>query len=287
MKGWIALHRKIREHWIWQDEKYFQRWCDLLMLAAWEPTVAVFAKEKVQLKRGQLVTSVRTLMHRWETNNKYDSRFFTLLEDDGMIQCLRHSKYSVVTIVHFDQYQMETATPVDDEFPVQNHAPSEQVRLQERQQEKLPNKQEKINSNNTLSNNTREEEIFGVAESKMNFTVSNYCEELKRSDASIEQAMLALRRDKKCVLELIDTFLHEMQFQSKVHIDFNDFKKHFINWAKIQLQNEKRNGNGGQKKQGNNPDDQLKRRRGTDVGNHKASDYGGPFSIQPDSTEGV
>ena len=121
----------------------------------------------------------------------------------------------------------------------------------------------------------------------MNFTLSDYCEELKHSDASIEQAMMALRRDKECVLRLIDLFLPEMQFQNKVHADFNDFKKHFINWAKIQLQNEKRNGNGGQKQQGNNPDNQLKRRRGTDVGNHKASDYGGPFSLQPDSTEGV
>ncbi len=38
---------------------------------------------------------------------------------------------------------------------------------------------------------------------------------------------------------------------------------------------------------GNQPEDQFKRRRGTDVGNHKASDYGGPFSVRPDPTEGV
>ena len=274
MKGWIALHRKIREHWIWQDEKYFQRWCDLLMLAAWEPTVAVFAKEKVQLKRGQLVTSVRTLMHRWETNNKYVSRFFTLLEDDGMIQCLRHSKYSVVTIVHFDQYQMETATPVDDEFPVQNRAPSEQMRLQERQQEKLPNKEDKNinnNKNNSSSSSREEKQIFFV-------------EKFKADTKVLARAVENLGCSQEKILEMLKLYSNEMIITDEDAEDYSAFKTHFYNWARkhLEINKKKENGNGKQKSEskstgGGKNDDRFSPRRGTDPGSHASHDFKGKF----------
>ena len=274
MKGWIALHRKIREHWIWQDEKYFKRWCDLLMLAAWEPTLAVFAKEKVQLKRGQLVTSVRTLMHRWETNNKYVSRFFTLLEEDGMIQCLRYTKYSVVTIVHFDQYQMETATTVEDEFPIQNNALSEQVRLQERQHERLPNKQDKINNNktNNSSSSSREEKLF--------FFVDKF----KADTKVLERAAENLGCSQQKILEMLKLYSNEMIITDEDAENYTAFKKHFFNWARkhLEIQNSKNNGNGKQKPKskqtgGGQNDDRFSPRRGTDPGSHESHDFEGKF----------
>lgn len=286
LKGYITVDRSIQIHWLFDDDHKFKRWLEIVMMANWSRGFARNGNHRVLLERGQAIISVRLLMHRWKTNGRYVIDFISELEKENMIECTRKKSYTIITIMDYDQYQRNEPAQSPNIHSQENEN-LEHVGKHPGQHDRSRLEEDKINGNNTLTKNTSGEEVFGVAESKMNFTLSDYCEELKRSDASIEQAMLALRRDKKCVLRLIDIFLPEMQFQNKVHADFNDFKKHFINWAKIQLQNEKRNGNGGQKKQGNNPDDQFKRRRGTDVGNHKASDYGGPFSIQPDSTEGI
>lgn len=305
MDGWILVHRRINEHWIWLNDKQAYRWIDMIIMAAWKNESIFIRSNPVRMERGQIVTTIRALARRWKTNIRVVSSFIKVLEDAGMITCDRSSHlWIIITLVNYNKYQglaslgqrdkndnqgmMGVYIDEDDDKMSGNEqmGPRNGNPSRNHKEARITKEKNKKN-NNTLSNNTREEENFGVVESKMNFTLSGYCEELKHSDASIEQAMMALRRDKECVLRLIDLFLPEMQFQNKVHADFNDFKKHFINWAKIQLQNEKRNGNGGQKQQGNNPDNQLKRRRGTDVGNHKASDYGGPFSLQPDSTEGV
>ena len=286
LKGYITVDRSIQIHWLFDDDHKFKRWLELVMMANWSRGFARNGNHRALLERGQAIISVRFLMHRWKTNGRYVIDFISELEKEKMIECKRKKAYTIISIKDYDQYQRNEPVQSQDNHSQENED-LEHVGKHPEQRNRSRLEEEKEIKNNTLSNNTREEENFGVVESKMNFTLSDYCEELKHSDASIEQAMMALRRDKECVLRLIDLFLPEMQFQTKVHADFNDFKKHFINWAKIQLQNEKRNGNGGQKQQGNNPDNQLKRRRGTDVGNHKASDYGGPFSLQPDSTEGV
>ena len=287
LKGYITVDRSIQIHWLFDDDHKFKRWLELVMLANWSRGFARNGNHRALLERGQAIISVRFLMHRWKTNGRYVIDFISELEREKMIECKRKKSYTIITIKDFDQYQRNDAVQSSGQNASIDNEDLEHIGKHPEQHDRSPHEEEKrIIKNNNLSNNTREESLV-VIESKMNFTVSGYCEELKSSDASIEQAMLALRCDKKCVLELIDIFLHEMQFQSKVHTDFNDFKKHFINWAKIQLQNEKRNGTGGQKQPGNSPDNQFKRRRGTDVGNHKASDYGGPFSIQPDSAEGV
>ena len=303
--GWILVHRCITDHWIWLNDKQSYRWIDMIMMAAWKKEFIFIRSNPINMERGQIVTTIRALSRRWKTNIRVVSSFINILEQSGMITCDRSSHlWILITIVNYDKYQNLASLaqrgnndiqeimgvyidPEDDVVDENEQNGSHNGNQSRNHKEARITKEINKKNNNNLSNNTREEEVFGVVESKMNSTLSDYCEELKHSDASIEQAMLALRRDKKCVLELIDIFVPEMQFQNKVHADFNDFKKHFINWAKIQLQNEKRNGKGGQKQQGNNPDDQLKRRRGTDVGHHKASDYGGPFSIQPDSPEGL
>ena len=32
MTGWIKIHRKIIDHWIWADSKRFKWWLDILLL---------------------------------------------------------------------------------------------------------------------------------------------------------------------------------------------------------------------------------------------------------------
>ena len=303
MEGWILVHRRIKEHWIWLNDKQAFRWIDMIIMAAWKDEFIYIRSNSVQMKRGQIVTTIRALARRWKTNIRVVSSFIKILEDAGMITCDRSSHlWIIITLVNYNKYQSLASFAqhdsndnqgmmgvyIDEENDIEQNGSHSGIHSRNQKKPRNTKEKNKINNkNNNLSNNAREEDVCVEIESKINNSEKCFSDELKSSDASLEQAMVALRCDKKRTLELIELFVNEMEFQGKEHTDFNDFKKHFLNWAKIQLQNEKRNGTGRQKQPGNNPDDQFKRRRGTDVGNHKASDYGGPFSIQPDSTEGV
>ena len=58
-----------------------------MMEAAYERTTTRFGNSSVPLERGQIVTSIRRLMHRWGTNSRYVKEFLNLLENEKLIVC--------------------------------------------------------------------------------------------------------------------------------------------------------------------------------------------------------
>ena len=293
MRGWIALYRCIIEHWIWNtSSKRLQRWIDLIFLATWQDEKEFFfGKGLVIAKRGQYPTTTRALMKRWNTNNHIVTDTLKLFELAGMISVDRKRNWMVITICNYEKYQfaalkaqsmMKEGDNFDDlMMPAngQNLLPSMSPGMQGSDdfqlQNQLPNEQDNNinNLNNNISSSVREENLkFG--------------DDLKKNDLEIEQACMSLGCEKKRILEMVDAFVNEVNFKETKHDNSSHFKKHFFDWARIELRYSKKNGNE-RKQSGNQSEDQFKRRRGTDVGNHKASDYGGPFSVRPDSTESV
>ena len=60
--GWIRIHRKIQDCWIWEIDKPFDErsaWIDLLLLANHKDVKIPFNGELTLVKRSQLITSVR------------------------------------------------------------------------------------------------------------------------------------------------------------------------------------------------------------------------------------
>ena len=107
MTGFILLYRSICDHWVWQDSKYLHRWLDMLIRATWERKKKLYFQNKVvTIKRGQLVSSLTSLGHRWHTNAKMAKVFIEMLVDDDMIKFERKGVYSVITIRNYDKYQI-------------------------------------------------------------------------------------------------------------------------------------------------------------------------------------
>jgi len=106
-QGWIKLHRKIREHWIYQDDRVFSRyeaWTDLLMRANYKDTKVLLGNELLEVKRGQFITSIRKLCETWQWSNTKVNSFLKLLEQDGMIAYKSDTKKTVITIAKYDIY---------------------------------------------------------------------------------------------------------------------------------------------------------------------------------------
>lgn len=106
MSGWIRVDRKITEHWLWTDGEKLKWWLDLLFMATWEGKKVLCQSQVVELKKGQLITSLNTLSKRWRVNKRTVMRFLDMVKNEDMIvhQSV-HQHISIITICNYERYQ--------------------------------------------------------------------------------------------------------------------------------------------------------------------------------------
>lgn len=123
-KGWIKLHRKILDCWIWQDKPYdkARAWVDLLLLAMHHDKKMLVDEEILVVSRGSFMTSIVKLSERWGWSRNKVARYLQLLESEQMLNTKRTPKGTLVTIVKYEDYQLlETASETPNETA--NEAP--------------------------------------------------------------------------------------------------------------------------------------------------------------------
>lgn len=112
--GWIKLHRKITDHWLWEDKPFArgQAMIDLLLLAGYNEQSQYVDGNLETTERGSVVTSIRRLCDRWGWSNSKVVKFLKTLESDGIVVVKSDTKKTVVTIVNYSVYQgfMENKT---------------------------------------------------------------------------------------------------------------------------------------------------------------------------------
>ena len=104
-KGWIALHRQIMDHWIWQNPEQYRAWNYLLFMANHEEQDVPFREGIVHVERGQLITSIGKLAESWKWSKDRVRRFLTLLSDTNMIIRVSDRRKTTITIVNYGVYQ--------------------------------------------------------------------------------------------------------------------------------------------------------------------------------------
>lgn len=262
MSGYIKLHRAIEHHWLWLDPRRFQWWIQLLFMAAWEPKQITFGNVSINLQRGQIATTTRMLMKKFMCCNQTVFKFLAVLENDNMIVKETNQKMTLITIVNYELYQQDSIVAA-----VSGSA-QKSISTNRKAHRKVEQTKEEINQEikniiNSLSP-SRERDL-------------EFSEELKNADIFLEQCAMTLKIDIPTLKEFFQQFSAEMLLQEKFHDSSKDYRQHFFNWVKIQLNNGPRSNNNkngsGQKETSN----KREARRGTDVGNHTADDFGGAF----------
>lgn len=112
MSGWISLHRKIQDNWIWDDKPFSkgQAWVDMLLLAGSEEKQIFIGGEVVQLKDGSFITSELKLMERWGWSKTKVRNFLSLLQTEGMIVKVSDKKKTTIFIEKYSSYQNAKTT---------------------------------------------------------------------------------------------------------------------------------------------------------------------------------
>ena len=106
-KGWIKLHRRIQDCWIW-DEKPFDKpraWIDLLLLANHADKKIMFNGNPLIIKRGQYLTSIRKLAERWGWSYDKVSRFLNALVLEDMLRKESDNSRTLLTVINYEVYQ--------------------------------------------------------------------------------------------------------------------------------------------------------------------------------------
>ncbi len=123
--GWISIHRKIKECWVWEDKPFSkgQAWIDLLLSANHDDKKVVLGSELITVQKGSFITSIRKLCTNWGWSNTKVISFLKLLEQDKMITYFSDTKKTLVTIENYGLYQDEEIEKrhVNDTKATQKH----------------------------------------------------------------------------------------------------------------------------------------------------------------------
>lgn len=108
MSGWISLHRKIQDHWLFPTTRQFtdfEAWIDILMEVNHDENKCNIGSQLYYIKAGESLKSLDTWSKRWNWNKSKTRRFLNLLQKDNMIELKNETKTTRLTVCNYDSYQ--------------------------------------------------------------------------------------------------------------------------------------------------------------------------------------
>lgn len=110
--GWIKLHRKLLDNWVWKEKPFDKgrAWVDLLLMAMHCDKKTLVDNDVIIIPRGSLMTSIVKLADRWGWSRGKVMRFLDVLECEQMLNTKRTPNGTLVTIVKYEDYQLDDTT---------------------------------------------------------------------------------------------------------------------------------------------------------------------------------
>jgi hypothetical protein len=112
MEYYIPINRRLFEHPFWCEERTFSRfeaWLDIVQSARFEDTKQLIGNRFIEVRRGQMLVSLRFLSNRWQWSTKKVNAFLELLIQDKMItkETPKETGQTVITICNYDKYNFK------------------------------------------------------------------------------------------------------------------------------------------------------------------------------------
>jgi hypothetical protein len=108
--GWILIHRKIQDHWIMSNDKYFLRWIKILLNVNYKSAKFLIGNELNVCEPGSSFMSLESWGGVLKTDKTHVKKFFELLQNDGMILCQilgkGNQRKHLLTVVNWKEYQI-------------------------------------------------------------------------------------------------------------------------------------------------------------------------------------
>ena len=238
-QGWIRLHRKLKNHWLWSSDNRLKWWIDLLLTVNYTENKVLLKGTLIDCGRGQSVKSLGSYAKDWGVTKKTVSDFFKLLSKDKMIFVENMKITTRITIINYDSYNdavNASYTPSKRQLPTNN----------KENKEKKVNKENKEKKIDIIENFRNEFDFF---DNEFETYFKEFIELKKRKKASVKELILKnqLKKiekltagDKKKALEILaksvnsgwTDFYGEKKIQKKTEIEKKpkqeyDYSKNF------------------------------------------------------------
>lgn len=104
----IGYTKSFRSKWenpVFRNKMEAAIWAWMCDVAAWKPTRERFNGITVELERGQLVASIRSIAEDFGLGEQVTRTFLENIKKDGMVNTVTTHKATIITICNYDKYQ--------------------------------------------------------------------------------------------------------------------------------------------------------------------------------------
>ena len=108
--GWLKLNRGITDNWLWpKGRKYteLEAWMWMLINANFADSKVFDDGKLITVKRGQLLTSQLSMSKTFLWSREKVRNFSEILKTDGMIDVKPYTKFTIITICKYEDYQSD------------------------------------------------------------------------------------------------------------------------------------------------------------------------------------
>ena len=109
--GFVTLHRKFFDHWLWDEKREYSKaeaWLDLIKSAAFADHHRMIRGSLMLVRRGEIVASLRYLGARWGWKKDKVLTFVRLLESQTMTRRETRQQETIIIVCNYDSYNNQT-----------------------------------------------------------------------------------------------------------------------------------------------------------------------------------
>jgi len=109
--GWVKLHRKVKESWVWAEDSRFRTWMWILLSVNHkEHWVSIQGSDPIKVLPGQRLTSTLKMSEELNLNRKTITRHLQEFRKREMLGQLKTRRYTLLTVLNWAEYQVEGTT---------------------------------------------------------------------------------------------------------------------------------------------------------------------------------
>ncbi len=202
MNGYVKSYRKVEDNpVICKDNDYFRVWYYLLHNATHKEHPVIFNKEKIILKKGELITGRDMISKKCNISSSKVQRILKTFEIEHQIEQQTSTKGRLITIVNWEIYQNDGQ---QSEQQVNNEWTTNEQQMNTNKNVKNVNNVKNVKNNN-INNNIYDfvEQNFGRTLSPTEYEEINTWKDTELTRYAIKQSVLA----NKCVIKYISRIL--------------------------------------------------------------------------------
>lgn len=104
-QGFILLHRSILKSFYYKDSEHVHLWLHLLLKANWKEKSILYKGKRFPIKRGQFVTSRKSIVKETGINRSKVERILKTFESEQQIEQQNYYAFRLITILNYNEYQ--------------------------------------------------------------------------------------------------------------------------------------------------------------------------------------